>query len=60
MDADPPCGDGEWAWKSLLEVILFIIKGYNINKLICTLVLVIWDPKAYNKLKKKHIGGGSL
>ena len=28
----------------------FIIKGYNIIKLICTLVLVIWDPKAYNKL----------
>ena len=28
----------------------FIIKGYNINKLIFTLVLVIQDPKAYNKL----------
>ena len=28
----------------------FIIKGYNISKIVFTLVLVIWDPKAYNKL----------
>ena len=41
-----------------------IIKGYNIRKLIFTLVLVIWDPKAYNKLTtsliRKHSSGGSL
>ena len=32
-DADPPWGDGEWDWKSLLEMIIFIIFGYNIRKL---------------------------
>ena len=33
MDADPPWGDGEWAQKSLLERINFIIISYNIIKL---------------------------
>ena len=51
MDADPPCGDGVWARKSLLEDITFLLLWVTIiNKLIFTLVLVIWDPKAYNKL----------
>ena len=32
-DTDPPWGDGEWARKSLLEMIFIIIIGYNISKL---------------------------
>ena len=32
-DADPPWGDGEWARKSLIKMIIFIIIGYNIIKL---------------------------
>ena len=32
-DANPPWGDGEWARKSLIEMIIFIIIGYNISKL---------------------------
>ena len=32
-DADPPWGYGEWARKSLLKMIIFIITGYNIRKL---------------------------
>ena len=40
-DADPPWGDGEWARKSLLEMIIFIIISYNIIKLnypLCSLL----------------------
>ena len=51
MDVNPPWGDGKWAQKSLPEMIIFNFYWlqYQKNKL-CTLVLVIWDPKAYSKL----------
>ena len=51
MDADPPWGDGEWAPKSLFknDYFYYYWLQYQKNKL-CTLFLVIWDPKAYNKL----------
>ena len=41
-DADPPWGDGEWARKSLLEMIIFYYYWlqYQQTKL-CTLFLVI-------------------
>ena len=51
MDADPFWGDGEWARKSLLEMILLYYYWLQYQKTkLCTLALVIWDPKAYNKL----------
>ena len=51
MDADPPWGDGERARRGLVEDIPFLLLWVTIiNKINCTLVLVIWDPKAYNKL----------
>ena len=45
----PPGGMGS-GLERVYSKWFFIIKGYNISKLICTLVLVIEDPKAYNKL----------
>ena len=56
----PPGELGSGLERAYSKWFFIIIKGYNIRKLIFTLVLVIWDPKAYNKLKKKHSGGGSL
>ena len=50
-DVDPPWGGREWERKNLLEMIIFYYYWLQYQKTkLFTLLLFIWDPKAYNKL----------
>ena len=50
-DADPPGGMGSGLERAYSKKIFFLYYWLQYQKTkLCTFFLVIWDPKAYNKL----------